>query len=141
MGLTCQVCDHHLYTSSVGIVACPNYLCRNFGKEVKELTMNRCPSCQGLFRPGVSHDCPPGTRIPVSEIPKDVINPDHYKAGGIEAIDYMKAKMSPEAFEGYLQGNVIKYVSRYKLKNGIEDLKKANWYLNRLISMYDRPEG
>lgn len=63
----------------------------------------------------------------------DNINPMHYKAGGIETIDYIQSKMTAEAFEGYLQGNVIKYISRYRNKNGIEDLHKAEWYLTRLI--------
>jgi hypothetical protein len=65
---------------------------------------------------------------------KDAINPDHYKQGGIETIDIMKAKMTQEQFEGYLLGNVIKYTTRYNLKNGTEDLKKAQWYLNYLIN-------
>lgn len=64
---------------------------------------------------------------------KDNINPDHYKFGGIETIDYIQSKMPVEAFEGYLQGNVIKYISRYRQKNGVEDLKKAEWYLQKLI--------
>jgi hypothetical protein len=63
----------------------------------------------------------------------DRINPDHYKVGGIETINYIEAKLTKEAFEGYLRGNVIKYVSRYTEKNGVEDLKKAEWYLQRLI--------
>lgn len=59
---------------------------------------------------------------------KDNINPKHYKQGKIEVIDFiLDQKMS------YLEGNIIKYVSRYKLKNGIEDLKKAQWYLNKLM--------
>tara|TARA_R100001015_G_C4512121_1_gene83499 strand:+ start:251 stop:451 length:201 start_codon:yes stop_codon:yes gene_type:complete len=59
---------------------------------------------------------------------KDNINPKHYKQGSIEVIDFiLDQKMN------YLEGNIIKYVSRYKLKNGIEDLKKALWYLNKLI--------
>ena len=60
------------------------------------------------------------------------INPEHYKFGGIEPIDYMKSKMSDERFKGFLQGNVIKYISRYQEKNGVEDLQKAQWYLNKL---------
>jgi len=58
----------------------------------------------------------------------DNINPQHYKQGKIEVIDFiLDQKMN------YLEGNIIKYVSRYKYKNGIEDLKKALWYLNKLI--------
>jgi hypothetical protein len=63
----------------------------------------------------------------------DKINPDHYKTGGIETIDYIKAKLTKEQFEGYLIGNLIKYTSRYRNKNGLEDLHKAEWYLCRLI--------
>lgn len=66
---------------------------------------------------------------------KDAINPDHYKQGGIETIDIMQAKLSPEGFKGYLTGNVIKYISRYDHKNGLEDLKKAEWYLKKLIGV------
>ena len=59
---------------------------------------------------------------------KDNINPKHYKQGKIEVIDFiLDQKMN------YLEGNIIKYLSRYKHKNGIEDLKKALWYLNKLI--------
>lgn len=63
----------------------------------------------------------------------DHIRPAHYRTGGIEPIDYMKAKMTPEMFEGFLVGNVIKYVSRYRQKDGLKDLEKAQYYLNRLI--------
>lgn len=57
----------------------------------------------------------------------DNINPNHYKQGSIEVIDFiLDQKMS------YLEGNIIKYVSRYKFKNGIEDLEKARWYLEKL---------
>lgn len=64
----------------------------------------------------------------------DPVNaPAHYTTGGIETIDYLVAKLSPEQFQGFLIGNVMKYVSRYPHKNGLEDLKKARWYLNKLI--------
>jgi hypothetical protein len=44
--------------------------------------------------------------------------------------------MTQEAFYGYLKGNVLKYVWRFEKKNRLEDLKKANWYLNRLTNEY-----
>jgi hypothetical protein len=67
-------------------------------------------------------------------IAEDRINhPGHYTSGGIETIDYIKSKLSPEGFEGFCIGNVIKYLSRYREKNGMEDLKKARWYLDRII--------
>ena len=58
----------------------------------------------------------------------DSINPIHYKKGDIEVIDYIL----DQKFD-YLEGNVIKYVSRYRNKGGIEDLRKARWYLEKLI--------
>lgn len=66
---------------------------------------------------------------------EDVVNhPQHYIHGGIETIDVIKAWTDGlTAFEAVLAGNVIKYISRWKQKNGIEDLKKAAWYLERLI--------
>ncbi len=59
---------------------------------------------------------------------KDNINPSHYRQGNIEVIDFiLDQKLN------YLEGNVIKYISRYKFKNGLEDLNKAKWYLETLI--------
>ena len=65
---------------------------------------------------------------------KDQINPDHYKIGGIETIDYMKAKSTPEEFNGHLRLTALKYLSRYgKKDNELQELKKAKWYLDRLV--------
>lgn len=66
----------------------------------------------------------------------NVNHPAHYM-GNVETIDYIEDKLTPEQFEGYLVGNVIKYMSRYQKKNGLEDLKKGWWYLNRLISLLE----
>ena len=65
----------------------------------------------------------------------DPVNrPSHYTAGGIECIDAIKASMSTEAFLGFLKGNVQKYMWRYEKKVApVEDLKKAQWYLSKLI--------
>ena len=70
----------------------------------------------------------------MSNINDAVNHPSHYAQGSIECIDAMKASMSDEAFKGLLKGNVIKYIWRYEKKvNPLEDLKKAKWYLERLI--------
>ena len=63
----------------------------------------------------------------------NVNHPSHYTFGKIEVMDYIEDKLSDVECEGYFVGNIIKYVSRFRKKNGIEDLKKAQWYLNRLI--------
>ena len=59
--------------------------------------------------------------------------PSHYTFGTIETIDYIRDKMTPEMFQGHCMANVLKYVSRHKHKNGVEDLKKAQVYLGWLI--------
>ena len=65
-----------------------------------------------------------------------VAHPDHYNTGAIEAIEAIRASMPPEQFFGYLKGNVMKYLWRYDYKEKpIEDLRKADWYLNRLIDV------
>lgn len=58
---------------------------------------------------------------------------DHYKNKKVQPWDSMKAWFTHEEFCGYLRGNVIKYVARYKDKGGLEDLKKAAHYLQKLI--------
>ena len=59
----------------------------------------------------------------------------HYTSKEVQPWDAMQSWMSPEAFAGYLQGNCIKYLARYRDKNGIEDLKKAQHYLSKLIEV------
>ena len=66
----------------------------------------------------------------------DMVNhPSHYKAkNGMEVIDVIEAfTANLNGYEATHTGNVIKYICRWKEKNGLEDLKKAQWYLNRLI--------
>ena len=65
-----------------------------------------------------------------------VNNPRHYNESGIECIDALQAMLG-DGFEAYLQGNIAKYLWRYKYKNGGEDLQKAKWYLNKLIEVHD----
>ena len=67
-----------------------------------------------------------------------VNHPAHYTQGGIECIEAIEASMSKEAFAGYLKGNMLKYVWRYQHKGGVEDLRKAQWYLNRLIEEVEK---
>lgn len=65
----------------------------------------------------------------------DMINkPPHYNQSGIECIDAIAAATSgKKGIEAVCVANVIKYLWRYELKNGVEDVKKARWYLDRLI--------
>jgi len=66
---------------------------------------------------------------------KDNINPSHYKNKPKETIERIQDNLTVSEFKGYLKGNILKYLDRYENKNGVEDLKKANWYLNKLIEI------
>ena len=67
------------------------------------------------------------------EVKDNVNNPSHYGQGSIEAIDYINDMLTEEEWIGYLRGNIAKYMHRFRYKNGVEDLEKAQWYLNKLI--------
>ncbi len=72
---------------------------------------------------------------------EDMVNhPPHYNKAGIECIDAIKA-MTDDGFEYYLQGNIMKYLWRYRYKNGAEDLKKAQWYLTVLIDVVENDKS
>jgi len=67
----------------------------------------------------------------------NVNHPAHYGQGKIEAITYIHDFLSDEEYVGYLRGNIAKYMHRWRYKNGAEDLKKAQWYLDRLIEQQE----
>ena len=67
-------------------------------------------------------------------VPNDnVSHPSHYTQGGIECIEAIKASMNGVQYQGYLKGNCMKYIWRWRIKGGVEDLKKARVYLDWLI--------
>lgn len=68
------------------------------------------------------------------------INPKHYRVGGIELIDVMVAKMTPEEIKGFCKGLALKYLFRADYKNGLEDYKKAKWYIDYLIKFLENEE-
>ena len=70
----------------------------------------------------------------------NVNHPNHYCQGGIECIKAIEASMTSEEFQGYCKGNVMKYVWRFREKNGLEDLKKAQVYLGWMIESKEKQE-
>ena len=69
----------------------------------------------------------------------DAVNaPNHYTVGGIETIDYIRAKLTANELRGYYLGNLLKYLSRAKHKDGVQDYKKAQVYLTWLIKLEDQ---
>ena len=70
----------------------------------------------------------------------NVNHPMHYTEGKIECIEYIEDKLTPEEYRGYIKGNVLKYITREKHKNGDEDIRKAKWYLDRLANRLEESE-
>lgn len=69
-----------------------------------------------------------------SGTPHDVVNnPSHYKRGEIECYEALKASMTKDQFLGHLKATAIAYLWRYDLKNGLEDVKKAKWYVDQMV--------
>ena len=85
--------------------------------------------------------CPvPWLKTPVLQW--DVVNhPSHYTDGGIECIEAIEAALTTEEFRGYCKANCMKYIWRESHKGGTESLKKAQWYLNRLIILDECQKG
>jgi|TARA_R100000149_G_C5814402_1_gene96342 hypothetical protein len=72
----------------------------------------------------------------------DMVNdPPHYNTGSIECIDAIQAALTPTEFRGYCKGNNLKYTWREHYKGEDEDLKKAAWYLDRLLQSIDDDES
>jgi len=63
-----------------------------------------------------------------------VNSPSHYRSGNIECIEAIEEALTDEELRGYFKGNCLKYLWREQYKNQLEDLKKAKWYLDRLVS-------
>ena len=71
---------------------------------------------------------------------EDMVNhPPHYNKYGVECIEAIQSATG-EGYEYYLQGNIIKYLWRYRYKNGVQDLEKAQWYLSKLIEIKNQEE-
>lgn len=75
--------------------------------------------------------------------PCDMVNhPAHYTQGGIECIDAIKAAVTGlTGIEAVCTGNIIRYIWRWKFKNGLEDLKKCRWYIDKLIEEVEGAKG
>ena len=94
-------------------------------------------------------DCPGGvcpvpwaTKEESPVIQEDAVNhPSHYTDGGIECIEAIESALTNEEYRGYLKGNIQKYVWRERHKGGTESLKKARWYLDRLIQLDEAQNG
>jgi hypothetical protein len=73
--------------------------------------------------------------LPVT-IHDPVAHPSHYCKGPVECIDAIKSALGDEGFVDFCTGNAIKYLFRWRNKNGLEDLRKAQWYVTEAIKMH-----
>jgi len=74
-------------------------------------------------------------------VPDTVNHPPHYTDGGIECIEAIEAQLTAEEYRGYLKGNCAKYIWRERHKGAVESLKKAQWYIDRLIAFTESQNG
>ena len=94
-----------------------------------------CTNSFGLDLLNKQHDTDPHDADP-----HDAVNsPSHY-IGKIEVIDYLRDKLTPAEFTGFCIGNVLKYTSRWRKKDGVQDLKKAKVYLEWAIENEDKKQ-
>ena len=118
-----------------------------FDMTVKAYSEHYCKECRKQYACGCTSDMlmscadfEPAIENESEEQNHDAVNsPAYYTSGGIECIDCIKAALG-ENFIGFLIGNVFKYCYRYRNKNGLEDLKKAAWYLDRAIKEIEDEE-
>lgn len=102
--------------------------------------LNKCYNWYKEFNPAACENAENECYSKESTI--DMVNhPSHYTQGGIECIDALKAAtVSKTGIEAVCTANAIKYLWRYEEKNGIEDVKKARWYIDRLIRELEEKE-
>lgn len=94
-----------------------------------------CNDTGRWYNDNTRYECKCGAPYVKQEIKEDNVNaPTHYNQHGVECIEAIQASMSDAEFRGYLKGNALKYQWRYAYKKKpLEDLQKAEWYLQRLI--------
>lgn len=104
-------------------------------------TGSACSHCVGddndLICSELSNYCSTPNLYYITEEQIMQVGGTHYKDLPIQPFDIMKANFKKEEYEGYLRGNVLKYLLRYQTKNGVEDLKKASHYLDELITFLE----
>lgn len=107
---------------------------RNGGVSVKDDKGFKAGYCRYRFKPKES------TLEEKIEESKDNVNhPSHYTNGKYECIDILEdITKELSGLEAVCTANAVKYLWRWKLKNGVEDLKKANWYINKLIENLEK---
>lgn len=124
--------------SAGGVFGCPgdyielrdrmtcNQTCKNNGEDEE--------MCEKCWNREYNADEPPDLLDPVN-------HPVHYETGAFECIDVMVETQGAEAVKNFCICNAFKYLYRHKRKNGLEDIKKAQWYINKYIELEGKKDG
>lgn len=118
------------------------YDCKFYKCDLCEYPCNDCIHSSGMiehFDPissGKTPEQPTTPPMPPVNPPKEEVNhPDRYNTGGVECIDVMLKIFGVDAVKFFCKLNAFKYIWREQRKNGVEDIKKAVWYLNKYIEL------
>jgi hypothetical protein len=116
--------------------------CPECGSRTTPYTITTNPPIHGVicYNCGWTHEDITNKIEKEKPVSDNVNKPSHYTQGGIECIDAIRASLGLAEFADYCKGNIIKYIWRYRFKNGIEDLKKAAVYLNWMIDAEEKNE-
>ena len=111
-------------------------VCGNSSSDNYDQFIDRIDECD-VYGPDAAEELPFTYEEVHMDSPKiDSINhPGHYESGKFECIDVMLETQGPEAVKNFCICNAFKYLYRHKRKNGIEDIKKADWYLKKYIEL------
>ena len=110
-----------------GVIGCPSCY--------KELG-NRFDICNGYNSSGLCEKCWSQEYKPqVTQQKEEINHPDRYKSGKFECIKVMVDVFGADAVKHFCILNTFKYVWRFEHKNGVEDIKKAIWYLNEYVKL------
>jgi len=90
---------------------------------------------RAAFPPHIDDGTPPINAL--DKKPDMVNSPPHYRQGNVECIEAIEAMLTKAEFDGYCKGNVVKYIWRENHKGRVESLKKAQWYLNKLVESHE----
>lgn len=101
--------------------------CLKYGKDLTNISVKVTQCSDGYY--------------PMRNKQKDPVNPSHYTQGKIECIDAIEAALTAEEFRGFLKGNVFKYMWRHENKNGLQDVKKGEWYYQRLLKVLENKDN
>lgn len=74
------------------------------------------------------------------QVHDSVNHPEHYELDGLECIDVIIATQGIQAAQDFCICNALKYIFRHRMKNGLEDVQKAQWYINKYLELEERKE-